>query len=102
MRMLKWVLAVVAGFVFSLSAAPFAWAQGAVGAPHPWEMGMQRSFGPIKDRIIDLHNLVLVIITLITLLVAALRGGGMTEYNAQRNPVPSQPSHNTIIEILWT
>ena len=72
MRMVKWVLAVLAGFVFSLSAGPFAWAQGVVGAPHPWEMGMQRSFGPIKDRMIDLHNLVLMIITVITLFVGGL------------------------------
>jgi cytochrome c oxidase subunit 2 len=102
MPMLKWVLAVVAGFVFSLTAGPFAWAQGVVGAPHPWEMGMQRSFGPIKDRIINLHTLVLIIITLITLFVGALLVWVMIRYNAQRNPVPSQTSHNTVIEILWT
>jgi cytochrome c oxidase subunit II len=102
MRMVKWLPAVVAGFGFSLLAAPFAWAQGAVGAPQPWEMGMQRSFGPIKDRIISLHDLVLVIITVITLFVAGLLIWVIIRYNAQRNPVPSQTSHNTIIEILWT
>jgi cytochrome c oxidase subunit 2 len=102
MRMVKWLWAVVAGFVFSLSAAPFALAQGVVGAPHPWEMGMQRSYSPIKDRIIELHNLVLVIITLITVFVGALLVWVMVRYNARRNPVPSQTSHNTIIEILWT
>jgi cytochrome c oxidase subunit 2 len=102
MRMLKWVLAVVAGFVFSLTAGPFARAQGVVGAPHPWEMGMQRSFGPIKDRIIDLHTLVLIIITLITLFVGGLLVWVVYRYNAQRNPIPSQTSHNTVIEILWT
>ena len=102
MRMVKWLLAVMAGFGFSLSAAPFAWAQGVVGAPQPWEMGMQRSFGPIKDRIIELHDLVLVIITVITLFVAGLLIWVIIRYNAQRNPIPSQTSHNTIIEILWT
>jgi cytochrome c oxidase subunit 2 len=93
MRIVKWLLAVVAGFVFSLSAAPFAWAQGAVGAPRPWEMGMQRSFGPIKDR---------VIITVITVFVGGLLIWVMIRYNAKRNPVPSQTSHNTILEIAWT
>jgi cytochrome c oxidase subunit 2 len=102
MRIVKWLLAVVAGFVFSLSAAPFAWAQGAVGAPRPWEMGMQRSFGPIKDRVIELHNLVLVIITVITVFVGGLLIWVMIRYNAKRNPVPSQTSHNTILEIAWT
>jgi cytochrome c oxidase subunit 2 len=102
MRMVKWLLAVMAGFVFSLSAAPFARAQEAVGAPRPWEMGMQRSFGPIKDRIIELHDLVLVIITLITLFVGGLLIWVMIRYNSRRNPIPSQTSHNTVIEILWT
>jgi cytochrome c oxidase subunit 2 len=102
MRMVKWLLAVMAEFVFSLSAAPFARAQEAVGAPRPWEMGMQRSFGPIKDRIIELHDLVLVIITLITLFVGGLLIWVMIRYNSRRNPIPSQTSHNTVIEILWT
>jgi cytochrome c oxidase subunit II len=102
MRMVKWLLAVVAGFVFNLAAAPFASAQGVVGAPRPWEMGMQRSYSPIKDGIILLHNEVLFIITVITVFVGALLVWVMVRYNARRNPVPSQTSHNTIIEILWT
>src|ERR1700733_8226392 len=102
MRIVKWLLAAVAGFVFSLSATPLAFAQGVVGAPRPWEMGMQRSFSPIKDRIIGLHHLVFVIITVITLFVAGLLIWVMIRYNAKRNPIPSQTSHNTIIEILWT
>jgi cytochrome c oxidase subunit II len=102
MRMVNRLLAVAAGFVFSLSATPFAFAQGVVGKPLPWEMGMQRSFSPIKDRIIELNDLVLVIITLITLFVGVLLVWVMIRYNAKRNPVPSQTSHNTIIEILWT
>ena len=102
MRIVKWLLAVVAGFVFNVSAAPLGRAQGVVGAPHPWEVGMQRSFGPIKDRVIELHNLVLVIITVITVFVAALLIWVMIRYNSKRNPVPSQTSHNTILEVAWT
>ena len=102
MRTVKWLLVAVTGVFFSLSATPFAWAQAVVGAPHPWEIGMQRSYGPIKDRIIDLHNLVLVIITVITLFVGGLLIWIMIRYNSQRNPTPSQTSHNTILEIAWT
>jgi cytochrome c oxidase subunit 2 len=65
-------------------------------------MGMQRSFSPIKDRIIDLHDLVLVIITVITLFVGGLLIWVMYRYNSQKNPVPTQTSHNTILEISWT
>jgi cytochrome c oxidase subunit 2 len=85
-----------------LSIAPFASAQGVVGAPQPWEMGMQRSFSPVKDRVIDLHNLVLAIITVITLFVAALLMWVVYRYNAKRNPTPSRTSHNTVLEISWT
>jgi cytochrome c oxidase subunit 2 len=102
MRFVKRLLAIVSGFVFSLSAAPFAWAQGVVGAPKPWEMGMQHSYGPIKDRIIELHNLVLVIVTVITLFVGGLLLWVSYRYNAKRNPIPSQTSHNTVLEIAWT
>jgi cytochrome c oxidase subunit II len=74
----------------------------AVAAPRPWEIGMQPAFGPLKQQQIELHNLVLVIITLITLFVAVLLVWVMWRYNARRNPVPTRTSHNTVIEIAWT
>ncbi len=73
-----------------------------VAAPRPWEIGMQPAFGPLKAAQIELHNLVLVIITLITLFVAALLIWVMWRYSAKRHPVPTRTSHNTVIEILWT
>jgi cytochrome c oxidase subunit 2 len=74
----------------------------AVGAPKPWEMGMQAAYGPLKRDEIWLHNIVLVIITLITLFVAGLLVWVIYRYNAKRNPVPSRTSHNTLVEVLWT
>jgi cytochrome c oxidase subunit II len=86
-----------------LAAAPGGAAMAqAVGAPRPWEMGMQRGFGPLKDEEIWLHNIVLVIITLITLFVGGLLIWVVWRYNARRNPLPSRTSHNTVIEVLWT
>jgi cytochrome c oxidase subunit 2 len=102
MRIVKWLLAVVAGCVSSVSTMPLARAQGVVGAPQPWEMGMQRSCGPLKDRVIDLHDLVLVIITIITLFVGGLLIWVVYRFNSRRNPTPTQTSHNTILEIAWT
>jgi cytochrome c oxidase subunit 2 len=102
MRIVTRLLAVAAGCIFSLSATPFGWAQGVVGAPRPWEIGMQHSYSPLKDRIIELHDLVLVIITVITLFVGGLLVWVMIRYNARRNPVPSQTSHHTTLEIAWT
>ena len=60
-----------------------------VYAPRPWEMGMQAAGGPLKQEAIDLHDGVLVVITLITLFVAGLLGWVMWRYNARRNPIPS-------------
>jgi cytochrome c oxidase subunit 2 len=102
MQTAKKLLAVAAGAYFGLSAVSLGWAQDVVGAPRPWEVGMQRSFSPIKDRIIELHDLVLVIITVITLFVAALLGWVVFRYNAQKHPTPSKTSHNTILEVAWT
>jgi cytochrome c oxidase subunit 2 len=102
MRIGKWLLAVLSGFVLSASAPTITWAQGVVGAPHPWEMGMQHSYGPIKDRVISLHSEVLVIITLITLFVGALLVWVMIRFNARRNPVPTSTSHNPVLEVAWT
>jgi cytochrome c oxidase subunit II len=80
-------------------AAAFA---QAVGAPKPWEMAMQPGYGPLKDQQIQLHDLVLVIITVITLFVAGLLLWVMWRYSAKRNPVPSRTAHHTVLEIAWT
>ncbi|HVZ08786.1 cytochrome c oxidase subunit II [Rhodopila sp.] len=106
MRILKRLAALTAGIAATLLTSPYALADGAangaVGAPRPWEMGMQAAFGPLKDRILELHHLVLVIITLITLLVAFLLIWVMLRFNSRRNPVASMNSHNTVLEIAWT
>src|SRR5215217_7624367 len=98
MQIIKRLCVVLAGGLFCLSSASAVWAQGVVGEPRPWEMGLQRSFSPIQDGIIDLHDLVLAIITVITLFVAGLLAWVVIRYNSQRNPTPSQTSHNTVLE----
>lgn len=71
-------------------------------APRPWEMDLQPGFSPVKRQIIALNWMVFVIITLITIFVAALLAWVLYRYNARRHPVPSRISHNTPIEIAWT
>jgi len=83
-------------------AMMLAGADALANVPRPWEMGMQPAANELKARINDLHNLVLIIITLITIFVGALLVWVMVRYNATRNPVPSTTSHNTTIEVLWT
>ncbi len=70
--------------------------------PRTWQMGMQTPASPVAEQIVWLHNLVLVIITAITIFVAALLGYVIWRFSAERNPTPSQTSHNTTLEVLWT
>lgn len=93
----------LAAMGFALAAA-LAWpAPGlADGVPRPWEIGMQKAAGPIKAHIISLHNLVMVIITIITVFVGALLLWVAYRYNSRRNPTPSRTSHNTVLEVAWT
>ena len=92
----------LAALLFLVVAPGGAALAQAIGAPRPWEMNMQPAFGPVKAHQIALHDLVLVIITIITLFVAGLLAWVMWRYNAHRNPVPTRTAHNTVLEIAWT
>jgi cytochrome c oxidase subunit II len=83
-------------------AAVFAPVTAFAQVPRPWEMGMQPPGSPVAVQIDRLHDLVLVIITVITIFVAALLLWVLWRYSAKRNPVPSQLSHHTGLEVAWT
>ena len=70
--------------------------------PHEWQLGMQEGVTPTQDQLEWLHNLLLVIITLITIFVLALLVYVCLRFRESRNPVPSKTSHNTLLEIAWT
>jgi cytochrome c oxidase subunit 2 len=88
----------VAGMVLVTSSAAFA----ELGQPAPWEWKLQQSGSPVMDHIEWFHNVLLVIITIITLFVLALLITVMVKFNARANPTPSRTTHNTVIEVLWT
>jgi cytochrome c oxidase subunit 2 len=79
-----------------------AFAEGPLGQPHPWQMGLQEGVTPVKDLIDSLHNMLLIIITVITVFVMGLLLYVMVRFSASRNPVPSKIAHNTVVEIAWT
>lgn len=79
-----------------------AQAQDMVGAPQAWGIGLQAAGGPIKERIHDFNDLLLWIIVLTTIFVAVLLAVCLAKYNHKANPVASQNSHNTALEIAWT
>ena len=75
---------------------------GATGLPTPWQMNFQAPATPVMSGIWDFWTIVLVIITLISVFVLLLLIYVMWRFSAKRNPVPSQLTHNTPLEIIWT
>lgn len=90
------VLALVA--VAGLAVAGIALA----AEPQPWQLGMQSPATPVKERIEGLHDLLLVIITVITVFVLGLLMYTMWRFRAARNPTPTRTAHNTLLEVAWT
>ena len=93
--------AAMGGLMAAMAATP-ALAQGMVGAPHAWGMGLQEAGGPIKEAIHDFNTLVFAIIAVITIVVLALLAWCVWRFRASANPTPSTTSHNTLLEVAWT
>ena len=72
------------------------------GEPLPWQLGMQDAVTPVKQQIHDFHNLLMIIITGITVFVLGLLLYVMFRFNAKSNPEPSKTTHNALIEVVWT
>ncbi|GAB4134927.1 MAG: cytochrome c oxidase subunit II [Rhodothalassiaceae bacterium] len=77
-------------------------AQTMTGGPVDRGIGLQPAATPIMEQVTDFHNLLLAIITVITVFVAVLLFWVIVRYNRRVNPVPSKTSHNTLIEVVWT
>ena len=70
--------------------------------PLPWQLGLQPPAGSIATMANDLHNLLLVVITVISLFVLFLLIYVCLKFRADKNPIPSKNTHNSILEVLWT
>ena len=86
----------VAGMTLAAGGAAFG------QQPKPWEYTLQEAATPVMENITSFHNLLLVIITVITLFVLALLVIVVVKFNAKANPVPSRTTHHTLIEVAWT
>ncbi len=91
-------LSVLASLIAACAAAGSALA----AEPEPWRLGFQAAASPVMERINELHNLLLVIITLITVFVLGLLVYVALRFNENSNPVPSKTTHNIVLEVLWT
>ena len=81
---------------------------GLVGAtsfaaePLPWQYNFQPAVTPVMERITEFHQLLFIIILLISVFVLALLLYTIVKFSAKNNPVPSKTTHNTMIEVIWT
>jgi cytochrome c oxidase subunit II len=90
------------GAVVASGFASAAWANG-VGLAEPGQIGFQEAVTPIARDIHWFHDdLLMPIITLISLFVLALLGYVIWKFNDKTNPTPSKTTHNTLIEVAWT
>jgi len=70
--------------------------------PKPWQMDLQEPAGVIATKATDLHNFLLIVITLISVFVLGLLVYVCIKFREKPNVKPSKTSHHTLIEIIWT
>ncbi|HEY1631995.1 MAG TPA: cytochrome c oxidase subunit II [Rhizomicrobium sp.] len=75
---------------------------GASALPENWGTTFQPPVTPVMDQIESFHKMVLYIIIAVCVFVLALLVWIVIRYNSRANPVPSQVSHNTVLEVMWT
>ena len=87
-------------YLFTIILVPTAsWAE----QPKDWQLGFQKAASKGMEDIVWFHDYMLLpIITAITAFVLFLVIYACIRFRAAKNPVASQTSHNTFIEIVWT
>lgn len=88
------------GSLALLATTAAVWA--APGQPEPWQLGLQDAVSPVAREGTAFFNLLLWLMSAITLLVLGLLLYTLVRFNRRRNPVPSKVTHNTTLEVLWT
>jgi cytochrome c oxidase subunit 2 len=87
--------------LFLLSMILFAQISSA-DFPRPWQMTFQTAVSPVMEKIVNLHNDLMYLMTAIVIFVVVLLGYVCVKFSAKRNPVPQTFSHNVKLEIIWT
>lgn len=90
------------GIILAIATVAISAGLASAGQPKPWQMYFQEPVTPVAEHMVSFHDMLLVIITLITLLVMGLMLYVFVRFRRSRNPVPSKTSHNTLVEVVWT
>jgi cytochrome c oxidase subunit 2 len=91
------LLSSIFGMLAFMASMP-AWAD----QPHPWGIAMQAPGSSTQMLINSFHNILLVIITVVSVFVLALLIIVIVRFNKRANPVPSTTTHNIKLEIAWS
>jgi cytochrome c oxidase subunit II len=83
-------------------AAGAAPADAVEGYADPWQLNFQPPATPSMESLVELHDLLLWIISVITLFVLGLLAYACYRFRASRQPLPSKRTHHTALEIAWT
>lgn len=93
-----WLVLAALAAAFTLFAVPAFASSGMT----PYQLGFQESVSPVADRIHEFHNMMVWIISGITLFVLVLLVIVMVRFNERANPKPSATTHNVPLEVVWT
>ncbi|MCP4207835.1 MAG: cytochrome c oxidase subunit II [Shimia sp.] len=99
MRILSTFLGLMAA---TLAAPAIAQTAETIGKPEPKGLGFQPAATELARQIHSLDNMILWIITIITVFVTGLLIFCMVRFNRRANPTPSTFTHNSPLEIAWT
>lgn len=101
MKLLKHHLATIATIV-ATGLLGFMASAASAAQPTPWQMGMQPAATTVMEDIRWFNDFTLIIMTGVTVFVAALLIIVIFRFRKKANPTPSRTSHNTTIEVVWT
>lgn len=88
---------------FATGAALAQAAEPLMGQPTPDGLGLQPAANPLAEQAAAFHNqLLMPIITAITILVLVLLLWIIIRFREGANPTPSKTTHNVVLEIAWT
>ncbi len=102
MRFLKASSIAISTILTSAVISGGAATAGGLGQPVDWQLGLQQAASPSMYGIHELNNLLMWIITIITIFVGVLLLYVSYRFGEKKNPTPSKTTHNTMIEFVWT
>jgi len=94
------IATMIATFMSSAFAAHAA--EDGLYSAKPGQLGFMEAATPIMEELVSFHDMLMIIITAITIFVTVILCYIMVRFNAKANPVASKTTHNTLLEIVWT